>query len=146
MIFELRIKKDCDESVVATVHERTPLVDEIERLVLQESVLDKVVGYEEDSIVMISISDVESFSSEGDKVFAHLRNGKSYQIKRRLYELEETLPKEFVRISKSALANWTQVARLNVQLSGVVNVVFKSGYSDYISRRCFAEIKRRYGL
>lgn len=146
MIFELRIKKDCDESVVATVHERTPLVDEIERMVLQDSVIDKVVGYEEDSIVMISISDVECFSSEGDKVFAHLRGGKTFLIKKRLYELEEIVPKEFVRISKSALANWDQVARLNVQLSGVVNVVFKSGYSDYISRRCFAEIKRRYGL
>ena len=27
-------------------------------------------------------------------------------------------------------------------LTGAVNVIFKSGYTDYASRRCFAEIKK----
>ena len=35
MVFKLFIDKNCREEVIANVRERTPLVDEIERLVLQ---------------------------------------------------------------------------------------------------------------
>lgn len=35
MIFNLQINKNCEESVTATVHKRTSLIDEIERLVMQ---------------------------------------------------------------------------------------------------------------
>ena len=36
MIFKLFIDKNCQEEVIVNVHERTPLVDKIERLVLQD--------------------------------------------------------------------------------------------------------------
>ena len=39
-----------------------------------------------------------------------------------------------------------KIVRFNVTLSGAVNAEFESGFSDYISRRCFAELKRRYSL
>ncbi len=45
MIFNLKINKDCEEEVTATVHRRTALIDEIERLVMQENVTDKIAGY-----------------------------------------------------------------------------------------------------
>lgn len=146
MIFKLIIDKKGDESVTAIVHERTQLIDEIERLVLHDSVTDKIAGYYEDIIDMIDINEVESFFVEADKVYAHCGNNKTYRVKKKLYELEQVVPTGFVKISKSAIVNWSKVSKLNVQLSGTVNVVFKSGYSDYISRRCFADIKRRYGL
>ena len=45
MIFKLHIDKNCDEEVNAKVHERTPLIDEIERLVLMENITDKIPSY-----------------------------------------------------------------------------------------------------
>lgn len=146
MIFKLIVNKECEESICATVHERTPLIDEVERLVSLDDAPDTVVGYEEDTIAVVRIADVELFFVENDKVYAHCGDNKFYRIKKTLSEIEQIVPNDFVRISKSGIANWSKVSKMNVQLSGAVNVIFKSGYSDYISRRCFADIKRRYKL
>ncbi len=146
MIFRLFINKDCEEAVTAMVHERTPLVDEIERLVIQDGISDKIMGYDENEIVMLAVCDIDCFYVESNKTYAHCIDNKSYLIKKRLYELENMITGDFVKINKSALANWAQVFKLQVQFSGAVDVIFKSGYRDCISRRCFADLKRRYGL
>ncbi len=146
MIFKLQIDPNCEEQVTATVHRRTPLIEEIEKLVLQESVTDQIPGYEEDEITMLDISRVVCFYVEADKTYASYTGGKRYLIKKRLYELEGVLPGEFERINKSAIANWKQISKFKVLLSGAVDVIFKNGYTDCISRRCFAELKRRYRL
>lgn len=146
MIFRLFIDREKPEEVTATVHQRTPLIDEIERLVVQSGLSDQIPGYVEDEILMLRVEEIECFVVEGEKTYAMYSDRKRYQVRRRLYELEKDLPAGFERISKSALANWKAVARFKVQLSGAVDAVFKSGYVECISRRCFAELKRRYGL
>jgi len=146
LIFRLFIDRDKPEEVTATVHQRTPLIDEIERLVVQSGLSDQIPGYVEDEIRMLRVEEIECFVVEGEKTYAMYSDRKRYQVRRRLYELEKDLPAGFERISKSALANWKAVARFKVQLSGAVDAVFKSGYVECISRRCFAELKRRYGL
>ncbi len=146
MIFKLFIDKSCQEEVIASVHERTPLINEIERLVLQDSISDQLPGYKDDEIIMLEISEIECFAVENDRTFAIYQNGERYQIRKRLFELENILPSDFERISKSAIANWKKISRFKVQLSGAVDAVFKSGYVECISRRCFSDLKRRYGL
>ena len=146
MIFRLFIDREKPEEVTATVHQRTPLIDEIERLVVQSGLSDQIPGYVEDEILMLRVEEIECFVVEGEKTYAMYSDRKRYQVRRRLYELEKDLPAGFERISKSALANWKAVARFKVQLSGAVDAVFKSGYVECISRRCFVELKRRYGL
>lgn len=146
VIFRLLIDKDKPEEITATVHERTALIDEIEELVLRDCVTDQVPGYAEDEILMLNIAQVECFLVEGERTYAVYSDGKRYLVRRRLYELEETLPENFERIGKSALANWKMIAKFKVQLSGAVDAVFRSGHVECISRRCFAELKRRYGL
>ncbi len=146
MIFRLFIDRKKPEEVTATVHERTPLIDEIERLVLQSNVSDQIPGYDEDEIIMLSVSQIECFVTENERTYAQCSDKKRYLVKRRLHELEKELPGSFERISKSALANWKAIVRFKVQLSGAVDAVFRSGYVECISRRCFAELKRRYGL
>lgn len=146
MIFRLNIDKECREEVIANVHERTPLINEIERLVMTESVTDQLPGYTDDEITMLDIHEIEYFLVEDEKTFAIVQNGRRYQIRKRLYELEELLPADFVKISKSAIANRKRIVKFKVQLSGAVDAVFESGNTECISRRCFAELKRRYGL
>ena len=146
MIFSLFIDRDKPEEVTATVHARTPLVDEIERLVLQDNVSEQIPGYIDDDILMLNVAQVECFVVENEKTFVQYSDRKRYLVRKRLYELEKELPGNFERISKSALANWKMITRFKVQLSGAVDAVFKSGYVECISRRCFAELKRRYGL
>ena len=146
MIFKLFIDKNCQEEVIVNAHDRTTLVDKIERLVLQDDCRDQLPGYLEDEIIMLAINDIECFIVEGEKTYAIYNGGKQYLIKKRLYELEQCLPGDFERISKSAIANWKKIMKFKVQLSGAVDAVFESGYTECISRRCFAELKRRYRL
>ena len=146
MIFKLNIDKSCPEEVIANVHARTPLIDEIEKLVLQDGIRDQIPGYTDNEITMLTVSEIECFVVEDERSYAVCRNKTRYLVKNRLYELEERLPGDFIRISKSAIANWNKISKLKVQLSGAVDAVFKSGYVECISRRCYADLKRRYGL
>ena len=146
MIFKLQLDRNHVEEIVATVHQRTALIDEIERLVTQDNLSEQIPGYEEDEIVMLDLKQIDCFFVEDERTYAHCQDGKQYLIRRRLYELEKNLPGYYERISKSAIANWPRISRFRVQISGAVDAVFKSGYTECISRRCFAELKRRYGL
>lgn len=146
MIFKLQLDRNHVEEIVATVHQRTALINEIERLVTQDNLSEQIPGYEEDEIVMLDLKQIDCFFVEDERTYAHCQDGKQYLIRRRLYELEKNLPGYYERISKSAIANWPRISRFRVQLSGAVDAVFKSGYTECISRRCFAELKRRYGL
>ena len=91
MIFKLQIDKDREEEVTATVHRRTPLIDEIEKLVLQENITDKIPGYHEYEITMLDISQVECFYVEADKTYASYISGKRYLIKKRLCLRKNTI-------------------------------------------------------
>lgn len=144
MKFRLIIDKDQEESVVATVHERTRLIDEMELLVLQYDGSDRVAAYTEDGMRMLPFSDVECITVLDGKTYAITCGGERYRLKQRLYELEAMLPASFIRINKSALANEAHLERFTASFNGAVDAVFQSGYREYVSRRCFAEIKRRY--
>ena len=144
MQFKLIIDKEKDEEVVATVHSRTALVDEIEALILTYAGTDRILGYIEDDIKMLSVSEIECITVLDGKTYAIDSGNRRYRLKQRLYELEQQLPSSFIRINKSALANESRLDRFAVTYTGSVDAVFKCGYTEYVSRRCFAQIKRRF--
>ena len=78
------------------------------------------------------------------KFYAIDTRGHRYQLRDRLRDLEDILPSYFIRINKSTLANEHRIARFDAAFSGGVDAVFRCGHRDYVSRRCFAEIRRRY--
>lgn len=144
MKFRLIVNKEKDEEVVATVHNRTPLIDEIEALILKHTSTDRIPGYTEDSIKMLSVSEIECITVLDNKTYAIDFKNYRYRLKQRLYELEQQLPSSFIRINKSTLANETRLDRFKVTYAGSVDAIFKCGYTEYVSRRCFAQIKRRF--
>lgn len=144
MKFKLIIDKQKDEEVVATVHQRSALTDEIEALILGYTGTDRIPAYTEDEIKMLSFSEIECITVLDGKTYAIDSSNRHYRLKHRLYELEAQLPSSFIRINKSALANETRLERFAVTYSGAVDAVFKCGYKEYVSRRCFAQIKRRF--
>ena len=141
MKFTLIIDKEKDEEVVVTVHNRTPLIDEIEALISKHT--DRIPGFTEDDITMLNVSEIECVTVLDGKTYAIDSKNRRYRLKQRLYELEEQLPSSFIRINKSALANEAHLDRFQVTYAGSVDAVFKCGYTEYVSRRCFAQIKRR---
>jgi len=141
MKFRLIIDKEKDEEIVATVHNRTALIDEIEALVSKHT--DRIPGYTEDDIKMLSVSEIECVTVLDGKTYAIDTKNRRYRLKQRLYELEQQLPSSFIRINKSTLANEVRLDRFQVTYAGSVDAIFKCGYTEYVSRRCFSQIKRR---
>ena len=146
MKYKLIIDKEREEEIVAIVKEPSVLTEEIENLVLSYTGKDAITGFNEDAIVQLKFSDIECITVIDRKMTAIDVRGEKYRINQRLFELEEILPTYFVRINKSAIANWNRILRFDTVFSGAVDAVFMCGYKDYVSRRCFAEIKRRLGI
>ncbi len=144
MKFTLIIDKEKDEEVVATVHQHSALMDELEALILKYAGTDRIPAYTEDDMKMLVFSDIECITVLDGKTYAIDSRNRRYRLRQRLYELEAQLPSSFIRINKSTLANENCLDRFAVTYSGAVDAVFQCGYREYVSRRCFAQIKRRF--
>ena len=144
MKYKLIIDKTAEEEIVATVHAPSVLTQQIENLVCSFTGTDSIIGFLEDEMRKLPFSEIECITVIDRKVYAIDREGIRYRIHERLRDLESVLPSYFIRINKSALANEHRILRFKAAFSGGVDAVFQCGYREYVSRRCFAEIRRRY--
>lgn len=144
MKYKLIINKDAEEEITVIAHAPSSLTQQIENLVCSHSGLDYLMGCREDEMRRLAFSDIECITILNRKVIAIDTDGKHYSLRERLRDLEGILPSYFIRINKSALANEHRIARFEAVFSGGVDAVFQCGYREYVSRRCFSEIKRRY--
>ena len=144
MKYKLIIDKAAEEEITAIVHAPSALTQQIENLIFSYSGADSIVGYREDETRKIAFAEISCITILDRKVIAIDTDGNHYRIQERLRELEEILPSYFIRINKSALANEHCIRRFHAVFSGGVDAEFQCGYREYVSRRCFAEIRRRY--
>ncbi|MBE6634769.1 MAG: LytTR family transcriptional regulator [Ruminococcaceae bacterium] len=144
MKYKLIIDKDAEEGVVVTVHTPSRLTEEIENLVLSFSGIDSITGHRDDCMRRLTFSEIECITILDRRVTAIDTDGQHYRIQERLRDLENILPTYFIRINKSTLANERRILRFDAAFSGGVDAVFRCGYREYVSRRCFAQIRRRY--
>lgn len=144
MKYKLIIDKNKDEEIIAIVHSPSSLTQQIENLVCSFSGLDSIMGYRDDEMRKLAFQEIECITILERKVIAIDTHGNHYRLQERLRDLENVLPSYFIRINKSTLANEHCILRFNAVFSGGVDAVFQCGYREYVSRRCFAEIRRRY--
>ena len=144
MKFTLIIDKNQEEEVILRAHSPSALTEQIEALVLAHNQTDRITAYTEDDLRILKFSQIECITVLDGKVTAIDMRGNQYRLKQRLYELEPLLPASFIRINKSSFANETRLKEFTATFSGGVDAVFQCGYREYVSRRCFAQIKRRY--
>ena len=144
MKYKLIIDKNAEETVTAVVHAPSELTAQIENLVRSFGGADSILGYREDELRRLPFSEIECITVLDRRVLAIDGSGVQYRIQERLRELEALLPSYFIRINKSTLANEHRIDRFEAVFSGGVDAVFRCGHRDYVSRRCFAEIRRRY--
>lgn len=144
MKYRLIIDKTAEEQVVVTAHAPSALTEQIENLVRGFSGEDFLMGYRDEEMRKLAFSEIECVTVLDRKVIALDTQGNRYRLQDRLRDLEAVLPAYFIRINKSALANEHRIARFEAAFSGGVDAVFQCGYREYVSRRCFGAIKRRY--
>ena len=144
MKYKLIIDKSVEEEIIAVVHAPSALTQDIENLVYSYSGVDSIMGYKDDEMRKLFFGEIECITIMDRKVIAIDTEGKQYRIQDRLRDLEAILPTYFIRINKSSLANEHRISQFEAVFSGGVDAIFQCGYREYVSRRCFAEIRRRY--
>ena len=143
MKLRIVIDKDKEEQILIYSHEKTPLIESIERLVEDNS--PKLMGYSEKGATMLYPDEIYCFISENGKTYA-LTEKEKLVIKSRLYVIEGSLDDGFVRLNQSCIANLSMIERFDASFAGTLGVVFKNGYRDYVSRRNLKKVKERVGL
>ena len=144
MKYRLIIDKNAEEEIIAIVHSPSSLTEQIENLVCNYTGTDCILGYRDDELRKLTFREIECITIIDRKVIAIDTLGNHYRIQDRLRDLEELLPSYFIRINKSTLANEHRILRFDAVFSGGVDAVFQCGFREYVSRRCFADIRRRY--
>ena len=140
---EVVIDKAEPKRVVVYTDKRTALTDTIERLCADDDL--SLVGYKEKESVLLDIAKVNCFMVEAEKVFAMTSDGR-YQLKGRLYQIEDMLSDNFIKINQSCVANIKMIKRFDASISGQLTVYFQNGYRDYVSRRNIKAVKQKFGL
>lgn len=144
MKFKLIINKNAEEEIIAVVHSPSSLTENIENLVCNFSGADSITGYNDTDMRRLRFDEIECITVIDRRVIAIDTRGNRYRLQDRLRDLEDILPSYFIRINKSTLANEHRIQKFVAVFSGGVDAVFKCGYKEYVSRRCLAQIKRRY--
>lgn len=103
----------------------------------------RFVFYKGDTEYYLPLEDILFFETEGKVIFAHTGN-EMYQVKYRLYELEEFLPGHFMRISKSTILNTNKVYSIQRNLTASSVVEFQNTHKQvFVSRYYYKPLKNK---
>ena len=90
-----------------------------------------------DYMFMIRVEDKQT------KVFTEDRD---YLVKKPLYQIEESLDSNFVRVSKTTIVNLRKIKRVAPSLKGMMFIELKNGLKDNISRKYLSDFKSALDL
>ena len=132
--------------IITTAH----MTEDVNRVVELISRLDDaptiISGIREDKVELLDQETIVRIFAENGKVFANTEQG-LYQIKLRLYEVEERLDnRKYVRISNSEIVNLKKVKSLDLSFVGTICMELSNGEVSYVSRRYVSKIKKVLGL
>ena len=143
MEFKLHIDPTLEEELVLRVKNECDFATKIKEMVSSYNEKDNIAVFSGEEVRLINFSEIECVTVVDRKTYVVTADSAKYRINSTLSAVEEILPSNFIRINKSSLANEKYIKCFKTLFSGAVDAVFKSGYTEYVSRRCFAEIKRR---
>ena len=96
-------------------------------------------------IALLEFSEIYMLRVEDKQVKVYTKNTE-YLIKKPLYQVEETLSSDFVRISKTTIVNLKKIERVAPSLKGMMFIQLKNGLKDNISRKYLPDFKNALDL
>ncbi|MEW4354551.1 LytTR family DNA-binding domain-containing protein [Streptococcus pneumoniae] len=143
----MRIRVELDEALVETeVVIRTARFDEELALIqmsLKQAIVKPLVFYKGTSEYFLPVEDILFFETEGSKIIAHSIED-AYEVKLKLYELEDYLPYYFCRVSKSTIANTQAIYSLDKSFSGTSRISFYRTHKQvHVSRHYYQLLKEK---
>ncbi|MGT2846096.1 LytTR family DNA-binding domain-containing protein [Streptococcus massiliensis] len=143
----MKIRIELDETITeAELVIRAPqLTDQIQQIqaLLKEFDRKPLIFYKGTSEYFLDVTKILFFETDGDKVFAHTGDN-AYEVKLKLYELEDYLPRIFCRISKSTIVNAKKIYSLDKSFSGTSSISFYETHKQtHVSRHYYQFLKER---
>ena len=121
--------------------------EQILRMIANLRAFDKkLTGTLEGQTFVLNSSEIIYIDTVDKKTFFYTSKA-VYETPLRLYELEEKLSSDdFVRISKSAIINFSHVSSLRPEMGGRLMITMSNGEKIFASRQYAVEIKHKLGL
>jgi len=105
--------------------------------------IKQIIGTKDNKIYLLTINEIIYFYSEEKNNYCKTKSG-IFKIKEKLYELEEKLSKgNYVRISNSCIINLKYVDSFDTSIIGTIEVMFKDGSKEYVSRRRVKDVMKK---
>ena len=130
-----------EKEIVIRANKKDEEVAEILRNLQEiDTKLHNINGYLDNTVYSLSTQDILFFETNDRNVYAHTKDN-AFLIHYRLYELEENLPDNFLRVSKSSILNVDEVKSLTQSVMGNL-IQFRDSYKQiYVSRRFLKKLK-----
>lgn len=144
---KLQIDPDLSESVAHLhVPKLTSSLETIIKILENEGQKVTLTGTNEGKIYIVDPNNVELIHVEGREVVLYNRNKERYVLTKPLYELQNILPDEFVRVSKSAIVNINYIDHVRASFNGTMELMVKNGIETVITRSYRRDFKKRLGV
>ena len=105
----------------------------------------KIQFFKQDTEYYIDLTTILFFESDNGTVFAHTKND-MFSVNQKLYELENLLPRTFMRISKSTIVNIQKIYSLSHSVSRHLITFQDSHKQVYVSRMYYKMLKERRNI
>lgn len=133
-----------EDEIIIRCREVTSQIQKIQKLIKEESGSVPQLTFYKDSLeYYFPLGEILFFETSDENVYAHTRSD-TFRIKLRLYELEDLLPRSFIRIAKSTIVNIDHILMVNRNLTSSSLIKFyKSHKQVYASRRYYKMLSQR---
>lgn len=146
MKVNLFVSRDIEEPH-ADIH-TDKLTDNISRAmsILESDESNDMIAVKKGSdIALLQLEEIFMFRVEDKQVKVYTEN-LDYLIKKALYQVEEVLGSDFIRISKTTIINLKKIERVAPSLRGMMFIELKNGLKDNISRKYLPDFKNALDL
>ena len=146
MKVNLFVSRDIEEPY-ADIHtnELTDNVSKAVSILESDESSDMVAVKKGSDIALLQMDEIFMFRVEDKQVKVYTESGE-YLIKKPLYQVEENLSTDFVRISKTTIVNLKKIERVAPSLKGMMFIQLKNGLKDNISRKYLPDFKNALDL
>ena len=144
MKLELNIDEKVKETLV--VVSANKIDKEVQNLINYiEYSSEYLIGIVEDKASIIDIGEIIRVYIEDRKTFVVTLKDK-YVVKKKLYEVENMVTRNFIKISQSEIANIKFIKNLDFSNTGTIVIKYKNSDISYVSRRMIKEFKLKLGI
>ena len=144
MKLELNIDEKVKETLV--VVSANKIDKEVQNLINYiEYSSEYLIGIVENKASIIDIDEIIRVYIEDRKTFVVTLKD-TYVVKKKLYEVENIVTRNFVKISQSEIANIKFIKNLDFSNTGTMVIKYKNSDISYVSRRMIKEFKLKLGI